>query len=102
VSFCVSIGIDNVTGSLYGYVDVTWSIWKSRGNLMWSGKWPPCVNCPRGTHCRCSKANKFVKVPWFVNTENLVDIRAHQRRKFSDDVLYKSTLTLTYPFTAFW
>jgi len=31
VEFCVSICIDNVTGRLYGYVDVTGSIWKRHG-----------------------------------------------------------------------
>jgi len=31
LSFYVSICIDNVTGSQNSYVDLTWSIWKSRG-----------------------------------------------------------------------
>jgi len=35
LSFCVSVCFDNVTGSLYSYVDVTLSIWKSRG--IWWG-----------------------------------------------------------------
>ena len=31
LNFYVSICISNVTGSLYSYVDVTWSIWNSQG-----------------------------------------------------------------------